>query len=216
MFKFMSFCMFLWLNFWANLTNQQHPAPGPVNRLLNRPVRRVARSTGWQTGPSGLSSGWTGPHAGLPSSSHNSVKTLEYMLCSLASLFPDDMYTYSTAIFALFAHSQVIQVMRPVVLFPREGGMRGLQDVAQALECLAEQLRAVVQVVQLQDEPRQWPRERKTNMQLKRMILLRECQHTMWAQCILLIGEDSERRIPIGSRKGLILVKIGNFGPTLK
>ncbi|KAM0832404.1 hypothetical protein ACQ4PT_064926 [Festuca glaucescens] len=34
----------------------KHPAPGPVNRLLNRPLRRVARSTGWQTGPSGDSS----------------------------------------------------------------------------------------------------------------------------------------------------------------
>ena len=115
--------MILWLNFCANLTNQQHPALGPVHRLLNRPVRRVARSTGWQTGPSGLSSGWTGPHAGLPSSSHNSVKTLEYMLCSLASLFSDDMYTYPTAILALFAHSQVIQVMMVVVLPPREVGL---------------------------------------------------------------------------------------------
>jgi hypothetical protein len=74
------------------------------------------------------------------------------------------MYTYPTAILALFAHSQVIQVMTPVVLFPREGGMRGLQGVEQALVCLAEQLRAVVQVVQLEVEARQWPRERKTNM----------------------------------------------------
>jgi hypothetical protein len=74
------------------------------------------------------------------------------------------MYTYPTAILALFAHSQVIQVMNPVVLFPREGGMRGLQGVAQALVCLADQLREVVQVVQLEVKARQWPRERKTNM----------------------------------------------------
>ncbi|KAK1696452.1 hypothetical protein QYE76_013149 [Lolium multiflorum] len=41
----------------ANLTIRQNPAPGPVNRLLNRPVRRVALSTGWETGQPGLSSG---------------------------------------------------------------------------------------------------------------------------------------------------------------
>ncbi|KAK1572907.1 hypothetical protein QYE76_027174 [Lolium multiflorum] len=122
------------------------PAPGPVNRPLKRPVRRVARSTGWQTGPSGLSSGWTGPYAGSPSSSHNFIKTLEYMLCSLASLFSDDMYTYPTAILALFADSQVVRVVMTVVLLPREEGMRGLRGAALALAYPAKQLRAVFQL----------------------------------------------------------------------
>ncbi|KAK1686198.1 hypothetical protein QYE76_047046 [Lolium multiflorum] len=39
-----------------------------------------------------------------------------------------------------------ILVMAHVVLFPREAGMRGLLGAVQALVCLAEQLRAVVQV----------------------------------------------------------------------
>jgi hypothetical protein len=98
MFKFMSFCMILWLNFWANITTHHHPVHSPVNR----PVRRAARSTGLSTGSSGLQSGRTGLCAGLPSSSHNLVKTLGYMLCLLVSLFIDDMYTYPIAILALF------------------------------------------------------------------------------------------------------------------
>ncbi|KAK1684780.1 hypothetical protein QYE76_045628 [Lolium multiflorum] len=124
----------------------------PVNRLLNRLVRRVARSTGWETGPLGLSFGWTGPYAGSPSSSHNSVKTLEYMLCSLASLFPNDMYTYATAILALFADSQVIRVVMTVALLPREEGLRGLQDAVLAVACLLEHLRLLVQAAQLGEE----------------------------------------------------------------
>jgi hypothetical protein len=126
------------------------------------------------------------------------------------------MYIYPTAIFTLFALSQEILMRTHVVLLPREAGKKGLQGAVQAISCLPEQLRAVFQVVQLGVETSQLARERKTNMQLQRMILLRRCQHSMWAQYILLIGEDSERKILIGSRKGLTLVEIGYFGPTLK
>jgi hypothetical protein len=138
------------------------------------------------------------------------------MLYSFVLLISDDMYTYHTAIPALFTHSQVIQVMMPAVLFPREAGIRGLQDVVLALACLLEQLRALVQVVQLGFEAKHLPRERNTSMQLKMMTLLRECQQSMWAHHILLIGEDLERQILIGSRNRPTLVEIGYSGPTLK
>jgi hypothetical protein len=127
------------------------------------------------------------------------------------------MYTYSTAILALFTHSQGIQVMMAVVPFPREGGMRGPQGAGLALACLLEHLRVLVQVVQLEVEASQLPRERKISMQPKMMmILLRECQTSMLAQCILLIGEELERQILIGLRNGLALMGTGHSGPTLK
>lgn len=87
--------------------------------------------------------------------------------------------------------------------------MRGLQGAVLALAYLPEQLRAPVQVVQLGFKASHLPRERKTSMQLKIMILLRECRQSMWAQHILLIGEDLERQILIGSRNRPTLVEIG-------
>ena len=87
--------------------------------------------------------------------------------------------------------------MLAVALFPSEQGMRGLQGAVLALVCLLEHLKILVQGVQLEEEARKLATERKTSMQLKRMILLRGCHNSMWAHLILVIGEVLGRKIRI-------------------
>jgi hypothetical protein len=72
----------------------------------------------------------------------------------------------------------------------------------------------VFQVAQLGVEASQLPIGRKINKQLKMMTILTECQHTMLAQCMLVLGEDFERTTPIDSRNALTLMEIGFSGPT--
>jgi hypothetical protein len=106
----------------------------------------------------------------------------------LASLFPDDIYTYPTAILAPLADSQEIRVVMAVALLPREEGLRGLPDAVLALVCLLKHLSILAQAVQLEEGARQLLRERRTSMLHKRMILLRGCHSSMWAVHIVLIG----------------------------
>ncbi|XP_047087652.1 uncharacterized protein LOC124699381 [Lolium rigidum] len=102
-----------------------------------------------------------------------------WRVCTLGTMF------LTSSRFSLLKMSapedhQVIQVVMAVALIPREEGMRGLQGAVLALACLLEHLKILVQVVQLEEEARKLDTERKTSMQLKRMILLRGCHHSMW------------------------------------
>jgi hypothetical protein len=117
------------------------PAFRPVDRLIGRPVRshaRFDRLVRWLA---------------------QFFAQLRRNTCIYATIFglliSDDMYTYPTAILALFALSQEILMRTHMVLLPREAGKKGLQGVVQALACLPEQPRAVVQVVQLGGEASQ-------------------------------------------------------------
>jgi hypothetical protein len=111
------------------------PAYRPVDRLIDRqvryhaqfdrPVRRLAQS-----------------FAKLR------LNTCIYAI-TFGLLISDDMYTYPTIILTLFALLQEILMRTHVVLLPREAGKKGLQGAVQALVCPLEQLREVVQGVQL-------------------------------------------------------------------
>jgi hypothetical protein len=100
------------------------------------------------------------------------------------------------------------------VMLPRGERMRGPRGAIQALVCLAKQLREVVRAVLLEVEARQQGRRENAKIQFQMMILWRNHQHSILVQFKLLVGGDSERRIPIVFRNEPVV--IGNSGPTLR
>jgi hypothetical protein len=86
----------------------------------------------------------------------------------------DDMYTYPTAILALFSHSQIVGVVKDVALLPREEGLRWIHPAVLVAACLLKHLRLMTLAAQLGEEPRQLVVRGRTSTQLKRMMKL--CQ----------------------------------------
>jgi hypothetical protein len=102
------------------------------------------------------------------------------------------------------------------VMLPRGERMRGPRGAIQALVCLAKQLREVVRAVLLEVEARQQGRRENAKIQFQMMILWRNHQHSILVQFKLLVGGDSERKIPIVLRKEPRAVVTWNSGPTLR
>ena len=176
------------------------PACRPADRLTDRLVRSTAR--------------FCRPMRRLAQIFTQFRQNTCIYVILLASLFPMTC-TLIPQLFSLyFAYSQVVLVMT-LVLLPRGAGMRGHRGVELALVCLAKQLRAVDQAALHEVGPSQQGRKGKAKIQFQIMTLWRKCQHTTLVPYTLLVGEDSERRIPIVSRREPTTLELGNSGPTL-
>jgi hypothetical protein len=64
------------------------------------------------------------------------------------------MYTYPTAILALFSQSQIVGVVKTVALLPSEEGPRCLHHAVLVAACLLKHLRLLTLPAQLGEEAR--------------------------------------------------------------
>jgi hypothetical protein len=88
----------------------------------------------------------------------------------------DDMYTYPTAILALFSHSQEVGVvnLNDGALLPREAGLLRIHLAGLVLVHLLQLIRLLTLAARRGEEPSQWVVRRRISMPPKKM--MKKCQ----------------------------------------
>jgi hypothetical protein len=80
------------------------------------------------------------------------------------------MYTYPTAILALFSHSQVVGVVRDVALLPREDGLVTFLPAVLVVAYLLKLIKVLTLAAQLGVGPSQLVARKRISMPPKRMM----------------------------------------------
>jgi hypothetical protein len=82
----------------------------------------------------------------------------------------DDMYTYPTAILALFSHSQVVGVVNHVALLPREDGLLRIHPAVLVVAYPLQLIRLLTLAARRGEEPSQLVVRKRISMLPKRMM----------------------------------------------
>jgi hypothetical protein len=82
----------------------------------------------------------------------------------------DDMYTYPTAILALFSHSQEVGVVNHGAMLPREDGLLRIHPAGLVVVFLLQLIRLLTPAARSGEDPSQWPARGRTSKLSKRMM----------------------------------------------